>query len=237
MWGRIRDSFQDCALLPACRLKTLFDIMLNSAMPKKVTVFDSNQKTSIPQDVRGQRTLIWNSQYYKLYSVVILSEHIVHTTLLHCLELNNHIFCEGHLIGKRIDFKFLQFIKDDVIDDDEIRQLLNMSSEEEGDSGRMVGKGYDGDTETSQDECKSNGGSDPISRREYFPSLFRLIIELLIKSQEHQAGKNILPQVLLKLLQTLKGNSAAIMVVCEEVKKCLPLLSEFRLAQSLKKNI
>lgn len=92
MWGRIRDSFQDCALLPACRLKTLFDIMLNSAMPKKVTVFDSNQKTSIPQDVRGQRTLIWNSQYYKLYSVVILSEHIVHTTLLHCLEFNNHIF-------------------------------------------------------------------------------------------------------------------------------------------------
>lgn len=66
--------------------------MLNSAMPKKVTVFDSNQKTSIPQDVRGQRTLIWNSQYYKLYSVVILSEHIVHKTLLHCLELNNHIF-------------------------------------------------------------------------------------------------------------------------------------------------
>lgn len=101
----------------------------------------------------------------------------------------------------------------------------------------MVGKGYDGDTETSQDECKSNGGSDSISRREYFPSLFRLIIELLIKSQEHQAGKNILPQVLLKLLQTLKGNSAAIMVVCEEVKKCLPLLSEFRLAQSLKQQL
>ena len=26
--------------------------MLNSAMPKKVTVFDSNQQSSIPQDVR-----------------------------------------------------------------------------------------------------------------------------------------------------------------------------------------
>lgn len=110
-----------------------------------------------------------------------------------------------------------------------------MSSEEEGDSGKVVEKGYDGDTETSQDDCKSNGGSDPISRREYFPSLFRLIIELLIKSQEHQAGKNILPQVLLKLLQTLKGNTAAIMVVCEEVK-CLTLLSEV-LAQSLKQEV
>lgn len=138
-------------------------------------------------------------------------------------------------VGKWIDFKFLQFIKEDVIDDDEIRQLLNMSSEEEGDSGKVVEKGYDGDTETSQDDCKSNGGSDPISRREYFPSLFRLIIELLIKSQEHQAGKNILPQVLLKLLQTLKGNTAAIMVVCEEVK-CLTLLSEV-LAQSLKQQV
>lgn len=79
MWGRIRDSFQDCALLNACRLKTLFDIMLNSAMPKKVTVFDSNQKTSIPQDVRGQRTLILNSQYCILCSTVfIFSEHIGH---------------------------------------------------------------------------------------------------------------------------------------------------------------
>lgn len=106
----------------------------------------------------------------------------------------------------------------------------------------MVGKGYDGDTETSQDECKSNGGSDPISRREYFPSLFRLIIELLIKSQEHQAGKNILPQVLLKLLQTLKGNSAAIMVVCEEVKKMSSFFvwiqaSTILEATTLKKNI
>lgn len=153
--------------------------------------------------------------------------------MLHCLELK-HIFVKviRSNVGKRIDFKFLQFIKEDVIDDDEIRQLLNMSSEEEGDSGKVVGKGYDGDTETSQDDFKSNGGSDPISRREYFPSLFRLIIELLIKSQEHQAGKNILPQVLLKLLQTLKGNSSAIMIVCEEVI-CLTLLSEV-LAQSLK---
>ena len=52
MWGRIKESFHECAALPACRLNTLFNIMLNSAMPKKVTVFDSNQQSSIPQDVR-----------------------------------------------------------------------------------------------------------------------------------------------------------------------------------------
>ncbi|XP_056022508.1 lysosomal-trafficking regulator-like isoform X3 [Ostrea edulis] len=158
MWGRIRESFEDCAVLSACRLKTLFDIILNSAMPKKVTVFNSNQKTNIPQD----------------------------------------------------------FIKDDDIDDDEIRQLLHVSSEDDGDSVWGVEKGYDGDTEASQDDWKLNGGSDPTTRREYFPSLFRLLVEMLIKCQRHQAGREILPQVLLKLLQTLKGNSAVVMVVCEE---------------------
>ncbi|XP_061172369.1 lysosomal-trafficking regulator-like isoform X2 [Saccostrea echinata] len=157
MWGRIREAFQDCAVLPASRLKTLFDIMLISAMPKKVTVFDSNQKSSIPQD----------------------------------------------------------FIKDDDIDDDEIRQLLHASSEDDGDSVWVIEKGYDGDTETSHDDVKK-WGSDSPSRREYFPSLFRLMVELLINCQRHQAGRDILPQVLLKLLQTLKGNSAAVMVICEE---------------------
>ncbi|XP_078313286.1 lysosomal-trafficking regulator-like isoform X5 [Crassostrea virginica] len=158
MWGRIKESFHECAALPACRLNTLFNIMLNSSMPKKVTVFDSNQQSSIPQD----------------------------------------------------------FIKEDSIEDDEIRQLLNMSSEEDGDSGRVVEKGYDGDTETSHDDWRSKGGSDPVARREYFSPLFRLIVELLIECQKYQAGRNILPQVLLKLLQTLKGNTPAIMVVCEE---------------------
>lgn len=111
----------------------------------------------------------------------------------------------------------LQFIKDDDIDDDEIRQLLHVSSEDDGDSVWGVEKGYDGDTEASQDDWKLNGGSDPTTRREYFPSLFRLLVEMLIKCQKHQAGREILPQVLLKLLQTLKGNSAVVMVVCEEV--------------------
>lgn len=92
-----------------------------------------------------------------------------------------------------------------------------MSSEEDGDSGRVVEKGYDGDTETSHDDWRSKGGSDPVARREYFSPLFRLIVELLIECQKYQAGRNILPQVLLKLLQTLKGNTPAIMVVCEEV--------------------
>ena len=99
-----------------------------------------------------------------------------------------------------------------------MRQFLQLSSEDECDTILSMEKGYDADLESQPEDRKFCRGVDLVPEREHFASLFRLLVELLVRSYETDSGKEITAQVLAKLLQTLRGNQEATMVVCNEVR-------------------
>lgn len=116
-------------------------------------------------------------------------------------------------------FILFQFIKDDDIDDDEIRQHLHTTSEDDYDSLMFSEGGYYGDTECGSDDTQiQTRTTESGSVREIYPAIFRILIELIINFQKEEDISDILSQVLHKLLQTLRASHKATMAVCNEVK-------------------
>lgn len=118
-----------------------------------------------------------------------------------------------------------QFIKDDDIDDDEIRQYLHTTSDDDYDSLMFGEGGYYGDTECGSDDnniqikSMENGYG-----MEIYPAVFRILVELMIKIQHEENITDVLSQILHKLLQTLRASHKATQAVCHEVNLCQLLL-------------
>ncbi|XP_069116272.1 lysosomal-trafficking regulator-like isoform X2 [Argopecten irradians] len=109
------------------------------------------------------------------------------------------------------------YVKEDHIEDDDVRQMLQNHSDEDLDHHGSTERGYDADTEVMSDEdLKKAGIQDQQVQREYYPAIFRLVVNLLVASQRQGCGHEILPDVLVKLLQTLGSNHVAVLAVCEE---------------------
>ncbi|XP_052057749.1 lysosomal-trafficking regulator-like isoform X2 [Mytilus californianus] len=159
MWSRLKEAFQGCSKLPPTKVKTVCDIILSSAMPKKTTVFDHSKLESLSE----------------------------------------------------------LFIKDDDIDDDEIRQYLHTTSDEDYDSLMFGEGGYYGDTECGSDDndiqlkSMENGYG-----MEIYPAVFRILVELMIRIQHEENITDVLSQILHKLLQTLRASHKATQAVCHE---------------------
>ncbi|KAK3092886.1 hypothetical protein FSP39_008387 [Pinctada imbricata] len=158
MWTKIMESFHQCSKISTPKLKTLFDVLLNAAMPKKAAILEATKNNTLYQ----------------------------------------------------------MFIKDDNIDDDEVQQLLQMSSEEEGEAVFSVERGYDADLESQPDEYVNCRNLDNTQEREHFAALFRLSVDLLIRVHRTSSGKELTAQVLGKLLQTLRSDRKAATIVCNE---------------------
>ncbi|OWF37617.1 Lysosomal-trafficking regulator [Mizuhopecten yessoensis] len=109
------------------------------------------------------------------------------------------------------------YVKEDHIEDDDIRQMLQTHSDDDIEHHGSTEKGYDADTEVmSEGDLRRFGVVDQHVQREYYPSIFRLVVNLLVASQQQGDGRKILPDVLIKLLQTLGANHVAVLAVCEE---------------------
>lgn len=133
----------------------------------------------------------------------------------------NPVFRLEVLIAKTGSFVvYLQFLKDDDIDDDEIRQYIHTTSEEDYDSIRVGEGGYYGDTECGSDENETTVRSPANGcNKEVYPAVFRILVELMIVIKNKEGMVNVLGQVLQKLLQTMRASHKATLAICQEVCK------------------
>ncbi|XP_035828113.1 lysosomal-trafficking regulator isoform X2 [Aplysia californica] len=115
--------------------------------------------------------------------------------------------------------------REDIADEDEVRQLLQQGLEEEGDVV-MTEQGYEGDTEYSigfdwktgleyslQQQSQVSPNANQCSS---FPAVFRLFVELMVACHRIASRGVILHTVALRLLQTLRSSRRAVRAVCSE---------------------
>ncbi|XP_055879864.1 lysosomal-trafficking regulator-like isoform X2 [Biomphalaria glabrata] len=113
--------------------------------------------------------------------------------------------------------------REDIADEDEVRQLLKQELEEDGDIV-YTELGYEGDTESSvsfdwkkglEFSLQNSPGSCP-STCPCFPAVFRLFVELMVACHREASRGVILHSMALRLLQTLRSNRQAVGAVCSE---------------------
>ncbi|KAL5007985.1 hypothetical protein ScPMuIL_013566 [Solemya velum] len=161
LWKKLRESFYLCSDMRPCRLRALFDRLINASMPQRDTILQYSHTRNIS---------LWSRD-------------------------------------------------DEIEEDDDVRELLQLGSEDEQESLNTE-PGYDADCESISDDSKlehhlmSLNSSDLIMRRTYFPSVFRLMIDLLAFCQKTSSGQSILQNVLIKLLQTLRIDRNAVKAMC-----------------------
>ncbi|GFS19430.1 lysosomal-trafficking regulator [Elysia marginata] len=118
--------------------------------------------------------------------------------------------------------------KEDIADEDEVKQLLQAGLDEDGDT-IYTEQGYDGDTECSVAFDWKTGLEYSLQHRAArlsntssgfgcpcFPAAFRLLVELLVACHRDAGRGVILHQVALRLLQTLRSSRRAVRAVCSE---------------------
>ncbi|KAK3604703.1 hypothetical protein CHS0354_008265 [Potamilus streckersoni] len=117
----------------------------------------------------------------------------------------------------------VQTSDDDICDEDEVRQLLQSGSEDEQEVF-MTEHGYEADNEESLFEegqgekltGKELLGTGHSLQKVFFPSIFRLVVELLVCIQDVKPDRVVLNLVLHRLLQVTRMDSRVVKAMCNE---------------------
>ncbi|KAL3873258.1 hypothetical protein ACJMK2_036396, partial [Sinanodonta woodiana] len=144
----------------------------------------------------------------------LLSAAMPHYSSVLEYSYNRNISLVAHLL-------LLHTCDDDICDEDEVRQLLQSGSEDEQEVF-MTEHSYEADNEESlYEEGEKLTGKELLStgrslQKVFFPSIFRLVVELLACVQDVKPDRAMLTLVLHRLLQVTRMDSRVVKAMCNE---------------------